>query len=290
MIPLILSIASSSVIFAIFKLFERFGINTFQAIVINYFTAFGIGFILYGNQWSGQFLQESSWMPYSVFCAIMFITLFLIMGKSAQKNGVASTSVAVKMSMAISLLLMILLYSEQVTPLKIVGIILAFAGVYMITAKGKAPATSTAAPWMLGALFIGSGGLDFLLNFVQNCQLGQLSAALFSAISLGAAGMIGLVILLFQLIRKKTTFAWKNVVAGVVLGIPNYFSIYLLLLSYKTTGWNDSTVLAITNVSVVFCSALIGFLAFKESASSKKIIGLISAILAIAVLYIANTN
>lgn len=290
MIPLILSIASSSVIFAIFKLFERFGINTFQAIVINYFTAFGIGFILYGNQWDGQFLQDNSWMPYSLLCAVMFITLFLIMGKSAQKNGVASTSVAVKMSMAISLLLMILLYSEQVTTLKIVGIILAFLGVYMITAKGKAPTVATPAPWMLGALFVGSGGLDFLLNFVQNYQLGQLSAALFSAISLGTAGTIGLVILLTQLIRKKTSFAWKNVVAGIILGIPNYFSIYLLLLSYKTTGWNDSTVLAITNVSVVFCSALIGFIAFKESASSRKIIGLISAILAIAVLYIANTN
>jgi uncharacterized membrane protein len=61
-----------------------------------------------------------------------------------------------------------------------------------------------------------------------------------------------------------------------------------LILSYSTTGWQDSTVLAITNVSVVLLSSMIGFIAFKENASKQKIIGLISAILAIGILYFSN--
>ena len=111
---------------------------------------------------------------------------------------------------------------------------------------------------------------------------------LFTSIGLGSAGVLGLIILIFKLIKGKSKIELKNIVAGFILGIPNFFSIYLLLLSYKTTGWNDSTVLTITNVSVVLCSSVIGFIVFKESSDKWKIIGLISAILAITILWYAN--
>lgn len=290
MIPLILSITSSSIIFVIFKFFDRFKIDTFQAIVMNYFTAFTIGFVLYGSQWDSIHLQQTSWIPFAIVCSFLFIGLFLVMGKSAQINGVASTSIAVKMSMAISLLIMILAYNETVSLLKIAGISMAFLGVYLITAKSKGISASQTAVWMLLVLFFGSGALDFVLNYAQNEILGTLSPALFSAIGFGMAGTIGLMILSVQIARKKAVIRFKNILAGIILGIPNYFSIYLLLESYRSTNLPDSTVLAITNVSVVLLSALLGFLAFREKATQKKMIGLIASILAIVILYLANKN
>ncbi|MDG1741326.1 MAG: DMT family transporter [Crocinitomicaceae bacterium] len=285
MIPLLLSILSSSAIFAIFKLFERFKIDTFQAIVFNYFTAFFIGIILYGHQWNEKGFDEISWFFYAVICALLFIGLFLIMGRSSQINGVASTSVAVKMSTAISIILMIVGYSEKFTALKASGILLALVSVFLVSyTKGKkAPAS-----WMLLVLFFGSGTLDFVLNYVQNFELKTISTALFSAFALGLAGVLGALILSVRIIQGSTKIELKNIAAGIVLGIPNYFSIYLLIHSYRTTGWQDSTVLAVTNVSVVLLSSLIGFLAFEENATSRKIIGLISAILAIVILSLAN--
>ena len=74
------------------------------------------------------------------------------------------------------------------------------------------------------------------------------------------------------------------------MGIPNYFSIYLLMESYRSTGWNDSTVLAVMNVSIVLMSSIIGFIAFKENVTLKKIIGLAAAISAIVVLYVASQS
>jgi multidrug transporter EmrE-like cation transporter len=47
-------------------------------------------------------------------------------------------------------------------------------------------------------------------------------------------------------------------------------------------------VLAITNVSVVLLAALLGFIAFKENVTTRKIFGLIAAIAAIVILYFAN--
>lgn len=288
MIPLLLSILSSSLIFVIFKLFKRYGIDTFQAIVVNYFTAFAIGFTLYGHTWNPACLEQNSWMYFAGICALLFIGLFLIMGKSSQLNGVASTSIAVKMSMAISLIFMIIGYGESVTLLKTIGIGLAFVGVYLVSKPSKSENNQTSALWMLIVLFFGSGALDFILNYVQNTQLDLLKDSLFSAIGFGLAGILGLSILIVRYILGKSKFQFKNIIAGIILGIPNYFSIYLLLRSYETTGWDDSTVLAITNVSVVLLSAIIGFTAFKESTTTQKIIGLVSAIFAICVLYIAN--
>ena len=287
MIPLILSIASSSLIFVLFKLFEKFKIDTFQAIVINYFTAFCLGIGLYHSEWNNSALQDVTWMYYAVITAILFISLFFVMALSSQKNGVASTSIAVKMSMAISLLLMIIGYAENISLLKVIGVVLAIVGVYMVssTTKGEKSANSK---WMLILLFFGSGSLDFILNVVQKQILNDLSSSLYSAISLGLAGVIGVFILSYKLVRGTSRIQFKNIVAGILLGIPNFFSIYLLLLSYRTTGWNDSTVLAITNVSVVLCSALIGFIIFKEQTNNKKLIGLIAAIVAISALYFAN--
>ncbi len=288
MIPLLLSIASSTLIFVIFKLFQRFNIDTFQAIVVNYFTAAIIGFGLYSDQWHPGALADVRWVPFSLVCSGLFISLFFVMGRSSQLNGVASTSVAVKMSMAVSLLFMVYLYAEKLSALKIGGILLAFIGVFLVSAPSGKKAQRNQAAWMLLVLFLGSGMLDFALNYVQKHQLGVLTPSLFSAISLGYAGVVGAAILGIQIARKKTRIKFKNLLAGVILGIPNYFSIYLLLLSYSSTGWQDSTVLAITNVSVVLASAIIGFIVFRENAGTRKIIGLVAAILAIATLYIAS--
>lgn len=288
MIPLLLSVLSSSLIFVIFKLFKRFEIDTFQAIVVNYFTAFAIGFALYGDTWNPACLAQTSWMYYACMSALLFIGLFLVMGKSSQLNGVASTSIAVKMSMAISLIFMIIGYGESVTWLKICGILLAFIGVFLVSKPSGEEKNQTGAVWMLVVLFFGSGALDFVLNYVQNTQLGSLEASLFSAIGFGLAGSLGLLILIVRIAQKKAVVRGKNILAGIILGIPNYFSIYLLMLSYTTTGWDDSTVLAITNVSVVLLSSVIGFIAFKEKTTLAKIAGLFAAILAICVLYLAN--
>jgi drug/metabolite transporter (DMT)-like permease len=115
-----------------------------------------------------------------------------------------------------------------------------------------------------------------------------MNPGLFSAIGFGIAGLIGFGVLGVQIWQNKTLFHWRNVIAGIVLGIPNYFSIYLLIVSYSSTGWNDSTVLAIMNVSIVLIAAVVGFSLFKEQVTRRKILGIITALSAILVLFFAN--
>lgn len=288
MIFLIASILTSSLIFVIFRLFPKYNINTFQAIVFNYFTACAYGFLLYGHEFKREALDHTEWFPAAILCGMLFISLFLVMAISSQKNGVAITSVSVKMSMAMTMILMILWYGEALTLLRSGGILLAISGVLLMSWP-KEKTEQKPVIWMLALLFVGSGALDFTLNYVQNNLLGHITSPIFSAIGFGIAGLFGFLILLVQVSRKKTSLEGKNVLAGIILGIPNFFSIFLLMKSYsEMKPWTDSTVLAVTNVSIVVLSAFYGFILFREKFSWLKGVGLIASMSAIIVLYFAS--
>lgn len=282
MITLLFSILFSTCIFVIFKLFDRWNISLFQAVVTNYLTASVLGFILFSSDWNAKVMQQTSWIGFAAICSCLFISLFVLMGISSQKNGVALTSTAVKMSMALSMMFMIFYYAEHVSALKWIGIALAFTSVALVTFTKERGEDGK--PLFLLILFLGSGVLDFVLNYVQKFELGALSPALFSAFGFAGAFCIGISILAVNFIRGKEKFEWKNIAAGIFLGVPNYFSIYLLIQSYKDTGWGDSTVLAVNNVAVVALSALFGFVLFKEHLSRLKQIGLALSLIAIYLL------
>ena len=288
MTDLFLAIFLSSLIFVLFKVFPIFKIDTFQAIVFNYISAFLCGYILYGSELKEETWENTSWIFYAVLAALLFISLFVLMGKSAQKNGMAITSVAVKMSMAVSVLGMVFIYNESLPFLKIIAILLSFAGVILVSFTKKSSDSKQQTWWMLLVLFIGSGILDLLLNYVQKTQIDLISTALFSAFGFGLAGLIGLGILITQIIRRKTRIEFRNIIAGVILGVPNFFSIFLLMRAYNSVSWSDSSVLAVINVAIVCISTLFGTLIFSEKISWAKGLGLCCSLLAIYLFYLVN--
>jgi drug/metabolite transporter (DMT)-like permease len=288
MIYLVFSIVATSLIFVIFKLFSRFEINTFQAIVVNYFTASSLGIILFGNTWNHLALYAGNWPFFAVIAGVLFISLFLVLGISSQRNGIAITSIAVKMSMAMTVLFMIFLYNESISFLKIAGITCAFSGVLLMAYQKANSHREKSNIWMLFFLFIGGAFLDLVLNYVQKYELTFLTSSLFSAFGFGFAGAIGAAIVLFQVVIKKKKIQGKSLLAGLILGIPNYFSIYWLMEAYRATGWSDSTVLVIMNVSTVLLAIIIGFVIFQESLNQRKFAGVVASLVAIALLYLAS--
>ena len=288
MIALAGTIISSTFIFVIFRLFDKYKVDTFQAIVFNYFTAFICGILLYSHEFTSQIWIHLDWIPYTFVVSLLFISLFFVMGKSSQKNGVAITSVAVKMSLAVSMIGMIFIYNEALTPLKVFGIILALSGVLLVSLDSNKSGPRNNSWKMLLVLFIGSGILDLTLNYTQQHVLNHLTPALFSSFGFAIAGIIGALIIIYQMIFKSVQIKLKNIIAGIILGIPNYFSIFLLLKAYEVIDFTNSSILAIVNVSVVVFSALFGFIIFRELFTIKKAIGLTASILAILSLYLAS--
>ena len=74
----------------------------------------------------------------------------------------------------------------------------------------------------------------------------------------------------------------KNIIAGIILGIPNYFSIYFILLALKHLG--GIYVFPILNIGVVLLSSIISWLFYKEQMSKTNWIGIVLACLSIIII------
>jgi len=281
---LLLSIFSSTLIFILFRSFPGFKIDILQAVVANYFVAFTCGIMLFSNDLSTLKNQEIMLAsPYAFVCGILFISLFVIMGISSQKNGVATTSIAVKMSMALSVLFVLIAQFNVINFNNIIPLILALAGVFLVSYQGQTKEGSGSL-WMLGVLFLGSACLDLVLFFVQDSWLPNFHQGIFASLGFGMAGCLGILYLFYLRLQNKLKFDLRSWLGGIVLGIPNYFSIYLLVKAYNSMEieLEPQQVLSIANVGVVLASALVGFLLFKEPFSWKKGWGMVLCLLALS--------
>lgn len=281
---LLLSIFSSTLIFILFRSFPGFKIDILQAVVANYFVAFTCGIMLFSNDLSTLKNQEIMLAsPYAFVCGILFISLFVIMGISSQKNGVATTSIAVKMSMALSVLFVLIAQFNVINFNNIIPLILALAGVFLVSYQGQTKEGSGSL-WMLGVLFLGSACLDLVLFFVQDSWLPNFHQGIFASLGFGMAGCLGILYLIYLRLQNKLKFDLRSWLGGIVLGIPNYFSIYLLVKAYNSMEieLEPQQVLSIANVGVVLASALVGFLLFKEPFSWKKGWGMVLCLLALS--------
>jgi drug/metabolite transporter (DMT)-like permease len=261
LIYLLLSILFSSGIFVIFKYFGIYKVDTFKAIFVNYIVALTIGFSFAEKSFSVLEIPNQPWFLGAVFLGGLFVSIFFVMAMTAQKNGVSVASVAGKMSVVIPVLFGVYLYNESVTILKIVGIIIALIAVYLASVK-EVKTTHKKVSLLFPVL-------------------------LFSGSLFGIAGCFGLIVLLIKAIKKRSPFGVKNIIAGVALGVPNYYSIVFLIKALQTEGIESSTLFTINNVGIVIVSTLVGILLFKEQFSFKNKIGVALAIVGIVIVALA---
>jgi len=287
LIYLLLSILSSSVIFVIFKLFQKFNVNTLQAIIINYFFACLVGFFGFIRETDITLIPSKLWFPGTLVLGALFITVFYLAAITTQRSGLSVVSVATKMSVAIPVFFGIVLYNESTGFWKISGILLALVAVYLTSIKSKDGIRIKKKNLIFPLLvFLGSGIIDTTIKYLETTYVSVTDVALFSTTIFAIAGSLGIGILIVQSAMGKLRILGKNILGGIVLGIPNYFSIYFLVLALRSEGFESSSIFTINNVAIVLVSTVLGIALFKERLISKNWIGIILAILSI--LLVAN--
>ena len=286
MLFILLSIFFSSLLTVIFKLYKTFKVDTYQAIVINYFVCVVTGFVLTGEwAFAGQ-VWEQPWFNYSILLGLVFIIGFYIIALTVQHFGITFTAIMQKMSVVLTILFTILIYNESTGIIKIIGIICALAAIYLINKPDKDFSLKQFKGWLIllpTFTFLSNGIIEIILFIVETEQIAPNGDFRFISFNFFTAGMLGLPFLLFRVAKGESKFQWKNLLAGIALGVPNFFSIYYMM-KILTIGMEGSVVFPINNVGILIFSALIGFLIFKEKITSQAIIGLILAILAIGLI------
>jgi drug/metabolite transporter (DMT)-like permease len=296
MLFLILSVLSSTILGLLFKFFPKYGINTFQAIVVNYFICVICGTLVLGELPLSIDTFNEDWFPQASLLGILFISGFYTVGMTVLLYGLTIAQVLQKMTLIISVPFAILMFKEAAAPTKVIGIIIALAAVVLSNwpqknKEGEDSKISQELPFSKAVLwffplyaFVASAGIECGIQYVEHSYLAgsDASAAKFSSTIFASAGLLGTLVIVYLMIFKKTKLEFKNILAGVLLGIPNYFSIYFLIKAFGY--WDKSIVLPVNNISIVGLSALLGLLMFKEKLSFMNWLGV--ALAAIAILLI----
>lgn len=287
MLYLIGSIVFSSWLTLSFKVIEKFGINNLQAIVFNYFTCVVTGSIINGHFPIDKIRFSEPSFPWALGMGTIFVLLFNIVAATAQRLGVAVASVAYKLSLVIPFIFSIYLYDEVNTILKTTGIVLALLAVILTCYKPANHGSGQHSGLLLllpVVLFLGSGFLDTMIKYVEQTFLNTENNNDYLVTAFLMAAVVGSVLLTIQQFKRKEGLSWKAVVAGIAIGIPNYFSIWCLLRVLKEYGSNSSAIIPINNMGIVLFSAVMALVLFKEKLSVVNWTGIILSLVAIALI------
>jgi drug/metabolite transporter (DMT)-like permease len=288
-IYLALSVLSSTCIFIVFKLFERYKINILHAIVTNYLVACICGLIAYEQPIIISEIPQFDWFYYTLGLGAFFIGIFNLMAITTQRSGLSVVSVATKMSLVIPILFGLFYYQEALGILKFLGILLALAAVYLTSIKAKEGLTIKKRNLIFPALvFLGSGIIDTGIKYLEESFVAEDDVALFSAIIFSSAAMVGIVLLGVQALAGNFKFQLKNVIGGIFLGIPNYFSVYFLVKALRSGILESSGIFTVNNVAIVLLSTLFGIFLFKERLLLKNWIGILLAVVSIFLVALAR--
>lgn len=281
MIFLLLTILLNTYIFVVLKVFQKLKVDALQTIVVNYWTCVVTGSIFEGGLSISPESVHQPWFIWALMLGVGFITVFNLMAYCTKTDGITATTVTNKLSLVIPVMVSLAVYQEQSSFLKIAGIVLSFPAVYMTVKQPKEEGKNGNWFWLI-LLFVLSGLLDTFVKYAERSFLPTPALqASFTSHMFAAAGMVGTIIVLIKLAKGKSKLAWKNILLGICLGIPNYFSIYVFIRMLHSSFLPSSASIPANNIGTVVVSTAAAILLFKEKVTPMRVAGLILSVVSI---------
>ena len=232
MIYLILATCSSAVLAIVLKIFFFFLGNRYGIILGNYLVCTLIAWLRLPDR--AMVLDGST---VTVLCGIisgaLYVAGLVTMQTSTRLNGATLTAVFSKMGLIISLAVSIFVFGERPGPLQIVGVVLVLAALVLINGSGDENPEDAA---LSGKIHIGS-----LLATMLACGGGSAMAKVFEQVGERSqdelyflylfitAAVLTTGLLIHEGKKTGKPLLPNEVAAGIAVGIPNYFSSFLLL-------------------------------------------------------------
>lgn len=284
MINLLLAIALTSLMYFIFKGFDRYKVQTFQAIAVNYVVCVvtGVAFSGFGVIVKDIQTLPTSYFIYPTVIGVLFVLGFNLIAFVSQKISVSLATVASRLSLIIPVVISLLFFKTSVKTydiLNVLGIVLVFVAIILISKPRSNQGINVQKRqlWLLPALFFLIGLIDTTLTYTNSIfqEAGfdeSLSVMLFVVASVFA--------FVVAFIQKKQ-FDGRSIIAGIVLGVPSYFSVYFLMKALSSFQHDSMFVFSINNLSVIVLTTVVSVVVLKEKIANINLYGLGLAVVAL---------
>ncbi|TDE18231.1 hypothetical protein [Dyadobacter psychrotolerans] len=297
MINFILSVLFTVALYLIMRAYPRYKVNSFHAIVFNYYSCVLTGIVLTPDVGVFQNVKwDSTGTLLTLSLGTMFVIAFMLIGLTAQKVSVTAASLAGNMSLVIPVLFGLFVFknnNKDFTFLNYSGLILALAALAlgaMQTSKNKEIAANKPAEpvkvskllWLLPVLtFLGSGTNNTLINYLSVTFYPPGQTTVFMIIACTGAVLIGTLLLIYKIVIVKEKLELRSVIGGLVLGIPNFLYLYFLLHALSAFGNSAAYVFPVYNILTMLVSSFTAWAIYKEKLNNYNRLGLAVAVAAI---------
>lgn len=286
MIDILITIALFNVLIVLFKLFPKYQVDNLQALIVNYITAGVLGFCFYQGDFSISAILNANWLYHAIVIGVLFILTFNFYATGTQKVGITIATVTFKMSLVFPVAAALILYPEdKISAYKVIGFILALIGIYLTSTKGGKLSFDKKYLWIIIIIFVGQGIADTVFSDCTKLPGAASQTELIFVVLFFFASLVGFLMLGGKALGKtKVKLKAKNILWGIAVGIPNYGTLFFMFKALNSSGLDTSEVYPVISMGAVLSSAFIGVFLFKEKLGKGNWIGIICALLGIAII------
>jgi drug/metabolite transporter (DMT)-like permease len=283
MIYFLSAILLNAILGFIFKWMGRHHVPILPVIVINYVVCAIIGLSLYHDSITATLNQNPSWLYSALLLGIVFVAGFFAAAKCVGIYGMGVTAILQRISLIITILFATVVWKEQLGFIKILGLFFAFAAIFLVNKQTRAVDKSKITfSYMLLPFFtfLASGIIDSTFYHTKRLFTDQIHDGIFTTTIFTISAIIGTIIALILYYFNKIQVNFRILKWGLILGIPNFFSVYTLIKAIDI-GMDATVLFPIYNMSIILIAGIGGFLFFKEKLYFWNIAGMIFSIIAI---------
>lgn len=292
MLYLILAILSSTLISVGMRIGKKYSHNQMGMFTVNYLLC-----ILLSCAYMERKPMETDgaglWMMVilGLITGILYLAGFLFLNWNIRNNGVVLSATFSKLGVLIPTLMAIIVFRETPQWTQILGILLSLAAIVILHFDSESATSAEAAAntnastqksrnykkLFLFFLLIQTGLNDSMSNIFE--QLGDpVTKNGYLLITFGTAFLLALLCAIFG--RQKVTK--YDILFGLLVGLPNYYSARFLLLSLGQLS--AVIVFPMYSVATIICITAAGVVMFREKISKKKWIALAVIVAALCLL------
>jgi len=194
----------------------------------------------------------------------LYLAGFVLMQWNISHNGVVLTATFMKLGVIVPTAVSILVFGENPRLTQLVGIAAAICAIFLIQGRGEKGAGSILG---LVAVMLAGGGGDVMAKVFDETAPAALKNQFLLYIF-----MVAFVLCVLLCVGRKQKPGLADVLFGLAIGIPNYYSARFLLLSIGEIP----AMVAYPSFSVgtIIVVALAGVLCFKEKLNRRKLLAL----------------